>query len=155
MSRSPIRLATFLAAGALALMTVAPGAAQTPGTVDAPRIVPVSVGAGMIDPATVEVLPGETIRFLVVNVSDAEAELIVGPKSEVDADTGDNLREAENLAASGEGAGAILYTFEGAGPWGYGDQIGDHYAAGAKGDIVIVDALTPAASMAPAASTAP
>ena len=90
---------------------------------------------------------GETITFQATNVSDTEVELIVGLKTDVDADSGDSLKEAENIAP---GATAeVTYTFDSAGPWGYGDQIGDHYAAGAKGDIVIVDALTPAVRVIP------
>jgi plastocyanin len=153
MSRSPFRFAALLAAGALALMTVAPVSAQTVlGTADAPRVVPVAIGAGEIEPATVEVVMGETITFAITNVSDTEVELIVGLKTDVDADSGDSLKEAENIAA---GATAeVTYTFDSEGPWAYGDQIGDHYAAGAKGDVVFVDALTPAASPAPSAAPA-
>ena len=34
-------------------------------------------------------------------------------------------------------AKSVTYTFDGDGPFAFGDQIGDHYAAGAKGDIVL------------------
>jgi len=151
MSRSPFRFAALVAAGALALMTVAPVSAQTAlGTADAPRVVPISIGAGEIEPAVVQVVMGETITFAVTNVSDTEVELIVGLKTDVDADSGDSLKEAEHIAPAG--TGEVTYTFDSAGPWGFGDQVGDHYAAGAKGDVAFVDALTPAAS--PAASPA-
>ena len=118
-----------------------PPSAPVLGTADAPRIVVVSIGADRIDPATVEVVKGETIKFLGTNVSDAEVELIVGTKADVDADAGDSLKEAEGIAV--EATGTILgYTFDGDGPYAYGDQLPGHYAAGAKGDIVLVDALT-------------
>ena len=73
-------------------------------------------------------------------MSDTEVELIVGLKADVDADTGDSLKEAENIAP-GETGTVDPYTFDGDGPYAYGDQLADHYAAGAKGDIVLVDAL--------------
>jgi uncharacterized cupredoxin-like copper-binding protein len=152
MARSPIRVGAALVASGLLVATVsATVLAQSPsipvapppalGTVDAPRIVVVSIGADRIDPATVEVVKGETIKFLGTNVSDAEVELIVGTKTDVDADSGDSLKEAEGIAV--EETGTILgYTFDGDGPYAYGDQLPGHYAAGAKGDIVLVDALT-------------
>jgi uncharacterized cupredoxin-like copper-binding protein len=96
------------------------------------------------------VVKGETITFEATNVSDTEVEIIVGLKADVDADEGDSLKEAENIAP-GE-TKTVTYTFDADGPWGFGDQIDDHYAAGARGDIVFVDALTAAASPA---ATAP
>jgi uncharacterized cupredoxin-like copper-binding protein len=154
MSRSPIRLLALAATGLLALGVAAPAAAQTLGTADAPRIVALQIGAGVIDPAVVEVVKGETITLETTNVTDTEVEIIVGLKADVDADSGDSLKEAENIAP-GE-TKTVTYTFDGDGPWGFGDQVGDHYAAGAKGDIAFVEALgaatTPAAS--PVASPA-
>ncbi len=157
MSRSAIRLAGALAASGLlaavlggsvlaqspaAASTAPSGAAPVLGTADAPRVVVVSIAADKIEPATVEVVKGEVIKFLATNVSDAETELIVGLKTDVDADSGDTLKEAEHIAAGQTGTiGA--YPFSGDGPFAYGDQLPGHYAAGAKGDIVLVDALTP------------
>jgi uncharacterized cupredoxin-like copper-binding protein len=152
MARSAIRTAGALAASSIllaalgtAVLAQSPSApvvaAPTLGTADAPRIVVLSIGADSIDPATVEVVKGETLKFLATNTSDAEVELIVGTKTDVDADAGDSLKEAEGIAA--EETGTILgYTFDGDGPYAYGDQLPGHYAAGAKGDIVLVDALS-------------
>lgn len=151
MSRSPLGLAAAAAAGLLALVVITPAAAQTLGTAEAPRTVALQIGAGSIDPASVEVVKGETITFQATNVSDTEVEIIIGLKADVDADSGDSLKEAEQIAP-GE-TKTVTYTFDGDGPYGYGDQIGDHYAAGAKGDVVLVDSLSPAAS-APAAPSA-
>jgi uncharacterized cupredoxin-like copper-binding protein len=151
MSRSLIRLATPAVAGLLMLAILPPAAsvAQVAGTVDAPRTVTLQIGAGAIDPASVEVVKGETVIFEATNVSDTEVEIIVGLKADVDADEGDSLKEAENIAP-GETKAVKAYTFDGDGPYAYGDQIDDHYAAGAKGDIVLVDALG-AAAASPAA----
>ncbi len=152
MSRSPIRLAALAATGLLALVAASPATAQTPGTADAPRTVALAIGAGVIDPAVVEVVMGETVTFETTNVSDSEVEIIVGLKPDVDADDGDSLKEAEAIAP-GE-TKSVTYTFDSEGPWAYGDQVGDHYAAGAKGDIVIVDALGSAAGPAASPATA-
>jgi len=99
------------------------------------RTVVLEIAADNITPATVEVKKGETITFVAKNVSDTEVELIVGIKKDVDADSGDSLKEAEEIAAGA--SKSVTYTFDGDGPYAYGDQIGDHYAKGAKGDIVI------------------
>ena len=106
-----------------------------PSASTAPRVVQVEIGDGYIDPASITVQPGETITFEATNANTEEVELIVGLKTDVDADSGDSLKEAEHIAV-GE-TGTVTYTFDGAGPWAYGDQFGDHYAKGAKGDIVI------------------
>jgi uncharacterized cupredoxin-like copper-binding protein len=151
MSRSLIRLVTPAVAGLLVLAILPPAAsvAQSLGTTDAPRTVTLQIGAGAIDPPVVEVVKGETIIFEASNVSDTEVEIIVGLKADVDADEGDSLKEAEGIAP-GETKAVKPYTFDGDGPYAYGDQIDDHYAAGAKGDIVLVDALGAAPAASPA-----
>jgi uncharacterized cupredoxin-like copper-binding protein len=101
----------------------------------AARTVDLEIAAGKITPASVEVKKGETITFNAKNVSSEEVELIVGLKTDVDADAGDSLKEAEEIAAGT--SKSVTYTFDGDGPYAFGDQIGDHYAKGAKGDIVL------------------
>lgn len=101
----------------------------------APRVVQLEIGAGLITPASVTVHKGETITFETTNASDVEVEIIVGLKTDVDADSGDSLKEAEHIAAGA--TATVTYTFDGDGPYAYGDQVDDHYAAGAKGDIVL------------------
>jgi plastocyanin len=101
----------------------------------AARVVQLEIAAGAITPATVTVTKGETVTFEAKNVSDVEVEIIIGLKADVDADSGDSLKEAEHIAPGA--TGTVTYTFDGDGPYAYGDQIDDHYAAGAKGDIVL------------------
>ncbi len=99
------------------------------------RTVDVEIAAGKITPASIDVKKGETVTFNAKNVSDTEVELIVGLQPDVASDSGDSLKEAEQIAAGT--SKTVTYTFDGVGPYAYGDQVGDHYAKGAKGDIVL------------------
>lgn len=136
----------MLVVGCSGSATSAPAAssAKTPEPSEAPaastggaagRTVDLEIAAGKITPATVSVKKGETITFNAKNVSDTEVELIVGLKTDVDSDSGDSLKEAEQIAAGT--SKTVTYTFDGAGPYAFGDQVGDHYAKGAKGNIVL------------------
>lgn len=131
---APAMLALILAAcGGTAASSAAPESeAAVPSA--AARVVAIEIGDGVITPASVTVQQGETITFEVTNANTVEVELIVGLKAEVDADSGDSLKEV--YIAPGA-TGSVTYTFDGAGPFGYGDQKEDHYAKGAKGDIVL------------------
>jgi uncharacterized cupredoxin-like copper-binding protein len=119
--------------------TVKPEESEKPAASEAApagaRTVDLEIAAGKITPASVDAKKGETITFNAKNVSDTEVELIVGLQTDVDADSGDSLKEAEEI---GPGTSkSVTYTFDGDGPFAFGDQIGDHYAAGAKGVIVL------------------
>lgn len=102
----------------------------------ATRTVVLEIAAGKITPATVEVKKGETINFEAKNVSDVQVELIVGTQADVDADAGDSLKEAEEIAPGT--SKFVEYTFSSDGAYAFGDQIENHYAAGAKGTITLV-----------------
>lgn len=133
--------------GSLVLLLAACGAGTTNSTeeseaaqstvasVAASRTIHLDIGDGKITPASVTVTKGETVTFEAKNVSNTEVELIVGLKTDVASDSGDSLVEAEEIMA-GE-TKTLTFTFDGDGPYAYGDQIGDHYAKGAKGDIVL------------------
>jgi plastocyanin len=101
----------------------------------AARTVELVITDGKITPASVEVKKGETITFTARNGSTVEVELIVGTQTDVDADKGDSLKEAEEIAAGT--TKSVTYTFDGDGPYAYGDQLEDHYKKGAKGTIVL------------------
>jgi plastocyanin len=134
-----LRLRHLGALAALALTVAACSTAATntptPPASAAPRVVQIEIGDGVITPATVTVTRGETVTFEVTNANTVEVELIVGLKTDVDADSGDSLVEAEEIAPGT--SKSLTFTFDGDGPYAYGDQIEDHYAKGAKGDIVL------------------
>jgi len=127
--------ATSAPAASAAASAEEPEASAATGDTGAGRAVTLEIGADKITPATVDVKKGETITFTAKNVSDAQVELIVGLKTDVDADAGDSLKEAEEIDPGT--SKTVTYTFDGDGPYAFGDQIGDHYAKGAKGDIVL------------------
>jgi plastocyanin len=101
----------------------------------ASRTVHLDIADGSITPASVTVTKGETVTFEVKNLNTTEVELIMGLKTDVASDSGDSLVEAEHIAAGA--TKTLTFTFSADGPFAYGDQIGDHYAKGAKGDIVL------------------
>ena len=138
------RQLAVVAAVALTLAACSTAASPTPQesegsapsvAASASRTVALEIGAGKITPASVNVAKGDTITFEVTNANTEEVELIVGLKTDVDSDSGDSLREAEHIAPGA--TVTVTYTFDGDGPYAYGDQVGDHYAKGAKGDIVL------------------
>lgn len=133
------RLAGAIASLALVLAACGGTAATTaPSQVPAaatPRVVNLDIGDGSITPASVTVKKGETVTFIAKNVNTVQVELIVGLKTDVDADSGDSLKEAEEIDPGA--TKTVTYTFDGDGPYAFGDQIEDHYAKGAKGDIVL------------------
>ncbi len=130
-----------LAAAALLLAACTTAATNTPtqqpsaAASTAARVVQVEIGDGKITPASITVTKGETVKFEIKNVNTVEVELIVGLKADVDSDSGDSLVEAEHIAAGA--SSSLEFTFDGDGPYAYGDQVEDHYAKGAKGDIVL------------------
>lgn len=129
-------LALVLAACGGTTATTAPTqAATTQAPAATARVVNLEIGDGSITPASVTVKKGETVTFIAKNVNTVEVELIVGLKTDVDADSGDSLKEAEEIAPGT--TKTVTYTFDGAGPYAFGDQLEDHYAKGAKGVIVV------------------
>jgi plastocyanin len=130
-----------LAATALLLAACSTTASNTPtqqpsaGASTAARVVQVEIGDGKITPASITVTKGETVKFEIKNANTVEVELIMGLKADVAADSGDSLVEAEHIAAGA--SSSLTFTFDGDGPYAYGDQLDDHYAKGAKGDIVL------------------
>ena len=124
---------TVAACSTSATNTPTPPASQAASA--APRVVQLEIGDGVITPASVTVRKGETVTFEAKNVNTVEVELIVGLKTDVDSDSGDSLVEAEEIAPGA--TKSLTFTFDGDGPYAYGDQLEDHYSKGAKGDIVL------------------
>jgi uncharacterized cupredoxin-like copper-binding protein len=122
--------------GSAASTAPAKSAAASQAAPASARTVELVIGVGKITPATVEVKKGETIIFNAKNDTTVEVELIVGTQADVDADAGDSLKEAEEIAPGT--SKPVTYTFDTDGSFAYGDQIEDHYAKGAKGKIVFV-----------------
>jgi uncharacterized cupredoxin-like copper-binding protein len=100
-----------------------------------PRVVLLVITEDAIVPPEIQIEPGESVTFVGYNATTSDVELIVGLEAEVAADAGDSLKEAEHMAP-GESA-TLSYHFDGPGPWGYGDQMSDHYERGVGGDIVV------------------
>ena len=113
----------------------AAASAAAPAASAGARTVVLVIGVGKITPATVDVKKGETITFNAKNDTTGEVELIVGTQADVDADKGDSLKEAEQIAPGT--SKSVDYTFDKDGSYAYGDQVEDHYAKGAKGKIVL------------------
>lgn len=137
---SRFRQIAMLAAAALLLAACSsssnsPSQAASQAASAAPRVVQLEIGDGVITPASVTVTKGETVTFEAKNVNTVEVELIVGLKADVDSDSGDSLVEAEEIAPGA--TKTVTFTFDGDGPYAYGDQVDDHYAKGAKGVIVV------------------
>lgn len=92
-------------------------------------------------PATLEVKPGETVRFLVVNEDPIDHELLIGDES------AQALHETGNEAHHGEKPGEIsvpalssaetTYTFGAPGKLIFGCHLPGHYAYGMRGVITI------------------
>jgi len=137
---SRLQQVALLASAALLLAACSsssssPSQAASQAASAAPRVVQLEIGDGKITPASVTVTKGETVKFEIKNANTVEVELIVGLKADVDSDSGDSLVEAEHIAPGA--SSSLVFTFDGDGPYAYGDQIDDHYAKGAKGDIVL------------------
>ena len=107
----------------------------TTAPAEVPHVVLLVLTEGSIIPNDIQVEQGETVTFVGYNATKSDAELIVGLLDEVAADAGDSLKEAEHIHPGG--TDSVTYTFDGPGPWGFGDQLGDHYEKGVGGQIVL------------------
>lgn len=108
------------------------------GTKENPRLVHLDMTDKLaFTPSDVPVAPGETVRFLLTNSGTVEHEFALGPKDKVDADEIDGVIvvEAEGIAAGM--TADVVYTFAGAGPFGFACHEPSHFEAGMLGTVTL------------------
>jgi plastocyanin len=113
------------------------GPGFVPGTTTAPRVVSVVAGPGYsFSPSTIEVTRGETVTFQVTTVGPMVHEFMVGPADAVAAD----LEGTPEIADIGMmQTKSVTYTFDGSGPYAFACHADDHYEAGMRGVISVID----------------
>jgi plastocyanin len=106
-----------------------------PGTVGAPRAVRIVAGPGYrFYPDIVAIVAGETITFEVTTMGMTTHEFMVGPASDVAADTQGTPEVADIGMMQTK---SVTYTFTGSGPFSFACHAPGHYEAGMKGTIEI------------------
>jgi uncharacterized cupredoxin-like copper-binding protein len=106
------------------------------GTTAAPRVVRiVASGVHRFYPDVVTVKQGETITFEVTSMGMASHEFMVGPASDVAADTAGTPEVADIAMMQTK---SLTYTFTGSGPFAFACHAPGHYEAGMRGMIVVV-----------------
>lgn len=120
------------------IQLVGPGA-PTVGTKTDPRVVSVNMEDTLkFMPATVQVAKGETVRFVLTNSGKAVHEFQVGPADKVAADDVDGVVVVEAKDLDAGGTHAVVYTFDGPGPYAFACHEPGHYEAGMKGIIDLI-----------------
>jgi len=106
------------------------------GTTSAPRVVRV-IASGQLRfiPEVVTVRQGETITFGVTSMGMAVHEFMVGPATDVAADTAGTPEVADIAMMQTK---SLTYAFTGPGPFAFACHAPGHYEAGMQGAIVIV-----------------
>jgi len=144
---SPVQQATIAptAAPATPVITEAPTAPPvtpeptlgfTPGTVDAPRVIEMSVNDNLqFQPGFVQVAKGETVTFQVHNVGEASHEMMVGP---LDAAFADEEGTPEVADIGADETKSVTVTFDGDGPYAFACHEPGHFEHGMVGYIQVV-----------------
>ena len=118
------------------ILVVGPDVPRT-GTVTSPRLVHIDMSDKLkFDPSSLVVAKGETIHFVITNSGTVTHELALGPADKVAADQIDGtvVVEADEIEAGM--AKDLVYTFDGAGPYGFACHEPGHFEAGMVGTIV-------------------
>jgi plastocyanin len=119
--------------------TASPGPGEAgfaAGTESGPRVVRIAATAGLrFVPDFVRVQAGETIRFEVTAAGPTTHEFMVGPATDVAADTAGTPEVADITMME---TASLTYTFTGSGPFAYACHAPGHYEAGMTGTIVVV-----------------
>jgi uncharacterized cupredoxin-like copper-binding protein len=106
------------------------------GTAAAPRVVRIVAGPGLrFYPDVVPIIAGETITFGVTTMGLTVHEFMVGPASDVAADT-EGTPEVSDVGMMQ--TKTVTYTFTGSGPFAFACHAPGHFEAGMKGTIQIV-----------------
>ena len=141
----PTKTALIAGGFVLALVVAACGDDGAPGTIDEPRTIEITALDELAyDPASIEVEPGETVRFVITNEGEVEHEFVVGDM-EMQQMAEERAMEgmhghAEAMASAaldpGETAETIL-TFDEPGELLYACHVTGHYEGGMVGNIVV------------------
>ncbi len=103
------------------------------GTTSAPRVVRVIASDALrFYPDVVTVKAGETVTFEVTTMGMRSHEFMVGPASDVAADTADTPEVADIAMMQTK---SLTYTFNGPGPFAFACHATGHYEAGMRGTI--------------------
>jgi uncharacterized cupredoxin-like copper-binding protein len=124
---------------AAALLVLAAACSPASATPDA-RTVEIGIQYSRFDPATVDVRPGETVRFVISNTDPIDHEFIVGDEAVQDAhELGTEAyhppRPGEVTIPAGETV-ETTYTFDG-GNLIFGCHLPGHYDYGMRGLVVV------------------
>jgi uncharacterized cupredoxin-like copper-binding protein len=116
-----------------------PGAAGfVAGTGASPRLIRVTAGPGLaFYPATIFVVRGETVTFLVTTMGPTVHEFMVGPADEVAADAPGTSEIADIGMMATK---SLTITFDGPGPYAFACHVAGHYEAGMRGTIAVLPA---------------
>jgi plastocyanin len=114
-----------------------PGAAGfVAGTTSAPRVVRVIASDALrFYPDVVTVKAGETVTFEVTTMGMRSHEFMVGPASDVAADTAGTPEVADVAMMQTK---SLTYTFNGPGPFAFACHASGHYEAGMRGTITVL-----------------
>jgi plastocyanin len=105
------------------------------GTTSTPRVVHIVAGWQLrFYPDVVTVERGETVTFEVTAMGMTSHEFMVGPASDVAADTSGTPEVADIGMMQTK---SVTYTFDGSGPFAFACHAPDHYERGMKGTIVV------------------
>jgi uncharacterized cupredoxin-like copper-binding protein len=114
---------------------VGPGA-PTVGTPGNPRVVWLNMDDSLtFMPDSIDVAPGETIRFVLTNSGQVVHEFQVGDAAKVAADEVDGVIVVEKDELDAGSTHSVDYTFDGPGPYAFACHEPGHYEAGMKGVI--------------------
>jgi uncharacterized cupredoxin-like copper-binding protein len=113
-----------------------------PGTKTSPRAVKIAVDDELtFFPNVITVAQGETVTFAINNIGKAAHEFMLGPTADAMADKEGTPEVADILAGETK---ALIFTFDGPGPFAFACHEPGHFEAGMVGYVVVVGPDVPA-----------